>query len=234
MTSQWDFLKKSFELGRFSHAYIFSGNDIEEQKKTVSNFIALVQCNEADIHSVIPDNEIIIAQVRELSLKLSLSPWASPLQIAVIENAHLMNQEAQSAFLKLLEDPRGDTVFFLLTEYPFLLFPTLRSRAQQIEFWRFASLQTPLAKEFEELQTLSLAERFEYAKDLAESDKNLASVLTELLKYLRSFLLTSLKNRSPEILQQARTIRSVQETLYLLQTTNVNKRLAIEQIMLAL
>ena len=243
------FLKKSAELGKISHAYIFFGNDIEEKKKTLSNFLEFLKINSADIYRVVPEREIIIAQIRELIAKISLAPWASPFKIAIIENAEKMNFEAQSAFLKLVEEPKGDAIFFLLTEHLFLLLPTIRSRAQQIGFWKFpappARLAEALAKraggaeqagqtEFEKLQSQNIEEKFDLAKNLADSKEDPKEVLQEWLKSLRALMLKNLKENSlnSKVISQARTIKLVQETLVLLQTTNVSPRLALERVLL--
>lgn len=49
-----------------------------------------------------------------------------------IDDADLMNQTAQNAFLKLLEEPTGDTHFILTAHHPHRLLPTVRSRVQTI------------------------------------------------------------------------------------------------------
>jgi len=46
-----------------------------------------------------------------------------------------LNQEAQNSLLKTLEEPRGKTLIFLVTEYPERLFPTIISRCQILKFY---------------------------------------------------------------------------------------------------
>jgi len=45
-----------------------------------------------------------------------------------------MGLPAQNHFLKTLEEPPGNSMFILLTEYPGALLPTIRSRCQRIRF----------------------------------------------------------------------------------------------------
>ena len=45
-----------------------------------------------------------------------------------------MNANAQNALLKSLEEPTGDTMFFLLAENPGALLPTVLSRCLQVRF----------------------------------------------------------------------------------------------------
>jgi DNA polymerase-3 subunit delta' len=79
--------------------------------------------------------EIKISQIKELIGKLSLHPYSSFFKIAVLDNAHLMNKEAQNCFLKFLEEPKGRSILILVTEYPDTLLPTIISRVQKIKFF---------------------------------------------------------------------------------------------------
>ncbi len=60
-------------------------------------------------------------------------------KVFVIEQAELMNAQAQNGMLKTLEEPAGRTLIVLLTDQPGLLLPTIRSRCQTV---RFAALET--------------------------------------------------------------------------------------------
>lgn len=55
-------------------------------------------------------------------------------KVFVIEQAELMNPQAQNSILKTLEEPAGRTLIILLTDSPGLLLPTIRSRCQMIRF----------------------------------------------------------------------------------------------------
>jgi DNA polymerase III delta' subunit len=60
--------------------------------------------------------------------------FESDWRVIIIEDAERMREPAQNHFLKTLEEPPSDTVFILLTEYPGMLLPTIRSRCQQVRF----------------------------------------------------------------------------------------------------
>lgn len=55
-------------------------------------------------------------------------------KVIVVEEAELMNTQAQNALLKTLEEPSGKTLIVLLTESVGLLLPTIRSRCQAVTF----------------------------------------------------------------------------------------------------
>lgn len=55
-------------------------------------------------------------------------------KVFVIEQAELMNPQAQNALLKTLEEPAGRTLIVLLTDQPGCLLQTIRSRCQIVRF----------------------------------------------------------------------------------------------------
>jgi DNA polymerase-3 subunit delta' len=60
-------------------------------------------------------------------------------RIAIVRDAHELTHEAQSAFLKLLEEPPGTAVIVLVTENPAGLLQTVRSRCQTLRFGAVAT-----------------------------------------------------------------------------------------------
>jgi DNA polymerase-3 subunit delta' len=55
-------------------------------------------------------------------------------KVFVVEEAELMNPQAQNALLKTLEEPYGRTLIILLSDQAHSLLPTIRSRCQTIPF----------------------------------------------------------------------------------------------------
>jgi len=53
-------------------------------------------------------------------------------QVVVVDGADKMSRGAQSAFLKLLEEPNSTTHFILTSHAPSVLLPTIRSRVQAV------------------------------------------------------------------------------------------------------
>lgn len=155
--NQWRFLKKTVELNKISHAYLFCGQEKLGKKKLAFEFVKLLNCQEKtklkpcqvcrscqdiekkqlpDLTIIEPEKkEIQISQIRNLTQILSLKPYSSHFKIAIIDQAHLMNHEAQNAFLKTLEEPKNNVILFLITEYPDMLLQTIYSRCQIIKFF---------------------------------------------------------------------------------------------------
>jgi DNA polymerase-3 subunit delta' len=70
--------------------------------------------------------------VRELIADLSLMPVEGGARVAIVEGAERMNEEAQSAILKTLEEPPAGVVIILCADQESRLLPTVRSRCARI------------------------------------------------------------------------------------------------------
>ena len=79
-------------------------------------------------------NAIKINSIRDIKKFLSLDFSELSYRIIIISDAHLMNEPAQNALLKNLEEPPANVVFILTTAYPSRLRETIRSRCWNINF----------------------------------------------------------------------------------------------------
>ncbi len=77
--------------------------------------------------------DISIDQIRELGRVVSLRPFEGRCRVIIIDPADAMNEAAQNAFLKTLEEPPPDVVFVLITSRPQALRDTIRSRCQRLD-----------------------------------------------------------------------------------------------------
>ena len=84
---------------------------------------------------VIPKaNAIKINSIRDIKRFLSLDFSELSYRIIIISDAHLMNEPAQNALLKNLEEPPPNVIFILTTPYPSRLRDTIRSRCWNVNF----------------------------------------------------------------------------------------------------
>src|SRR5581483_6458752 len=106
------------------------------------NFPDLLVVTSAQSSSSVKDGrdnlQIDVAQIRSVQSFLSYKPYYGTLKTVIIDNADRMNHEAQSCFLKTLEEPKGNTVVFLVTAKPTVLLPTIFSRCQTVTFFPVA------------------------------------------------------------------------------------------------
>ena len=138
--------KKMFESliqrNDLSHAYLFSGQEMIGKKTFGFELAQKLQPDLADsqIHPdlllITPNSNtsISISEIRDAKFFASRSAYHGRFKIIIIDNAHLMTEEAQNALLKILEEPQRNVIFILVSSRPHMLFETIRSRCQEIFF----------------------------------------------------------------------------------------------------
>lgn len=134
------FFEKAVANGSLSHAYLFSGPEMIG-KRTFAFELAGLNCgvHELDIIRLDPGSSesgktISIAEIRRVKNFLVLSPFSSKYKFAIINDAHVLTEEAQNALLKILEEANQSSVLILITSSPEQLLPTVISRCQEIKF----------------------------------------------------------------------------------------------------
>lgn len=127
---------KRYLATRFAHSLLC--------EKPQDNGIACGYCNsclllKAETHpdfiQINPDGQgksITIGQMRNLMTHLALKPQFEAYRVVIVNPADLMNNAANNAFLKCLEEPPQRTVILLITNKPSLLSSTIVSRCQKL------------------------------------------------------------------------------------------------------
>ncbi|PIU39874.1 MAG: DNA polymerase III subunit delta', partial [Candidatus Omnitrophica bacterium CG07_land_8_20_14_0_80_50_8] len=151
-------LRGAFEKGRLPHALLFQGPvnsgqreaAVElakicfcENKKELAPCGSCAHCRQVN-QNTHPDffvlalgdeaRELKVEAIRDLIAKANYKPFSACAKIFVIDQADRMNEIAQNAFLKTLEEPPGRTVFVLISSSPQQLLATIRSRVQTLHF----------------------------------------------------------------------------------------------------
>ena len=99
--------------------------------------------NHPDVHRLAPEGpgrQIRIGNrdapdpgtVRHLLHELALAPAEGRFRVVVVEEAHRLNEDAQNALLKALEEPPPGTCVILCAENEDALLPTVRSRCVRV------------------------------------------------------------------------------------------------------
>ncbi len=147
--------------GRTPHALLFSGPQGVGKRKLASASAAALLCKSPkdglacggcescralaagthpDFYAVLPEKSgkaarsIKIEQIRALREEAARIPRLSARRVVLMDDAETMNDAAANALLKTLEEPPGDTVFFLVTGARQALLPTILSRCTNVNF----------------------------------------------------------------------------------------------------
>ncbi|MBI3122879.1 MAG: hypothetical protein HYZ10_00610 [Ignavibacteriales bacterium] len=79
-------------------------------------------------------NTIKISSIRDIKKFISLTSYSSGFRFVIILDSEFMNDQAQNALLKSLEEPPLGIIFILLTSQKEKLLPTIVSRCREIIF----------------------------------------------------------------------------------------------------
>ena len=102
----------------------------------------------------------------------------------------------------------------------------LASSKEKFEFYK------KRMKELDEILNSNLATRFRYAKEIS-GQENLREILEIWLNYFRNvFIKNCLISEVKQFKRLKNILQQIQRTIYLISTTNVNPRLALEILML--
>ena len=156
-------LQRSLARGRLGHAYLFSGDQLEELESLARTLAKTLNCQNpvkqngeavdccdvcpscakidkdihADIHWARPESRsrvVTIDQVRELMREIQLKPTEAWFKVAVLAGADRLNVQAANAFLKTLEEPPAKSVMILLSTEPSRILETILSRCLRVNF----------------------------------------------------------------------------------------------------
>jgi DNA polymerase-3 subunit delta' len=89
-----------------------------------------------DVFVIVPDEKgrVNIDQIRDVIDRAGYRPFEGRRRVVIIDEADTMLAPAQSALLKVLEEPPPATVFILVTARPDMLLPTVHSRCPRLRF----------------------------------------------------------------------------------------------------
>ena len=136
---------------KISHAYIFEGEKGSGKKTLAGAFAKILLCEAEEgkpcgkcssciqvDHRNHPDviwvnheksNVISVGEIRsQLVSTIDIQPYKGPYKIYIIDEAEKMNQAAQNAVLKTIEEPAEYSVLFLLASNRGAFLPTVLSR----------------------------------------------------------------------------------------------------------
>jgi DNA polymerase-3 subunit delta' len=101
----------------------------------------IAQGTYSDVLLIEPEDtgNIKVEQVRDAIERTAYRPFEGRRRVVIVDEADAMNDHAQSALLKPLEEPRPSSSFVLITSHPDALLPTVRSRCTMLRFGRLSA-----------------------------------------------------------------------------------------------
>jgi DNA polymerase-3 subunit delta' len=160
-------LQRQLQRGRIAAAMIFAGPDgvgkrrfaltmakAANCRKVAADGFAIDSCDECatcrridegtygDVTTVRPDGQYIkIAQARSVAEEVYYRPREGRQKFFIFDEAERLREEAANALLKTLEEPPPTSTMLLITSRPDSLLPTIRSRAQRLNFTPISTVE---------------------------------------------------------------------------------------------
>lgn len=151
-------LKNQIKTERISHAYLFCGTRGTGKTSTAKILAKAVNCTDLqdnnpcevcdsckainegksiDVFEIDAASNRGIDNIRDLREAVRFTPIGK-YKLYIIDEVHMLTNEAFNALLKTLEEPPSNVIFILATTEPHKLPPTVLSRCQRFDFKRIS------------------------------------------------------------------------------------------------
>lgn len=147
-------LEDIIKSNAIGHAYLFVGKKSIGKKIVAIEFAKAIMCdnaddgepcghcascktfeNNSDFKLLLPEKDVIkVDMIRELSREIFMLPTISKRKVFIIDDADSMNEQAQNALLKVLEEPPEYATIILIVSNKEKLLNTIKSRIVEFKF----------------------------------------------------------------------------------------------------
>ena len=151
-------LKTAIDSGRLAHAYLFCGPRGVGKTSCARIFAKTINClnpthdgeacnecescvalNEQRSYNIVEldaASNNSVDDIRALTEQVRIPPQIGKYRVFIIDEVHMLSQQAFNAFLKTLEEPPAHAIFILATTEKHKVIPTILSRCQIYDFSR--------------------------------------------------------------------------------------------------
>lgn len=152
-------LKNSIKNNKLAHAYLFAGPRGTGKTTIAKLFSKAINCehfneeacdncpsclaykknNHPDIIELDAASNNKVEDIREILEQVPYAPIIGKYKIYIIDEVHMLTDQAFNALLKTLEEPPAHVIFILATTDPQKIIPTVLSRCQRYNFSKISN-----------------------------------------------------------------------------------------------
>jgi DNA polymerase III subunit gamma/tau len=179
-------LTSAIQQDRIAPAYLFTGPRGTGKTSSARIFAKSLNCISTDVPTATPCGKCNVCQeitrgstldvieidaasntgvdnIRDLIERAQFAPAQCRYKVYVVDEVHMLSNQAFNALLKTLEEPPDRVVFVLATTDPQRVLPTIISRCQRFDFRRI-----PLESMIAHLQKIASLENINIATDAVQ------------------------------------------------------------------
>ncbi len=150
-------LENAVKQGKVHHAYLFVGSRGTGKTSMAKILAACLNCSQGpttspcgvcdsciaiqnatslDVIEMDAASNNSVDDIRDLREKVAYAPISGRHKVYILDEAHMLSQQAWNAFLKTLEEPPPRTIFVLATTEAQKVLPTVVDRCHRFDFGR--------------------------------------------------------------------------------------------------
>jgi DNA polymerase III subunit gamma/tau len=150
-------LSNAVSRGKVHHAYLFVGSRGTGKTSTAKILAACLNCEQGptiepcgvcdscvsianatslDVIEMDAASNNSVDDIRDLRERVAYAPISGRHKVYILDEAHMLSQQAWNAFLKTLEEPPPRTIFVLATTEAQKVLPTVVDRCHRFDFGR--------------------------------------------------------------------------------------------------
>lgn len=200
----------------------------EQTKEKALSLCLEFKISKFDIDTIETEKALGILDIRLLQKRIFLTPVKGNKKVVILEVFFGMTLEAQNAFLKLLEEPPINTIIMILTTETDFLLPTVLSRCNIINLRKTKKIDKENIS-----KNLIIFNNLLNGKNALFLAQENGKSREEALNFLEELIITAEENLEKEK-KFAKAIKKMQKTFFIIKTTNVSPRFALENLFLSL
>lgn len=189
--------------------------------------------NSFDINLQVYEKAMGIEDVRSIQKSILLKPFRGKTKAIAIEAYENITTEAQNALLKILEEPPVNTIITISASTKELMLPTILSRCKIIEL---KEEEKPTTSEnimkFNGILNIilkgNIGDKLKIAQDIAKDAEETSAWLEKMSIFVKNELMRDSKN-----FKYLNFLKELQKTYKVIKSTNVSKRVALENLFLS-